>query len=59
MEEKKASVAKDILEELKEREYDTVIVGRRQKSAVKHFLLGSVPNKIVHHADNVAVWVVE
>jgi nucleotide-binding universal stress UspA family protein len=59
IEERKTSVAGDILEELTEGEYDTVVVGRRQKSGTRHFLMGSVSSKIVQHAENCAVWVVE
>jgi len=59
IQERKQGVATDILNEIKEGGYDTVIVGRRGLSAVKRFFSGSVTAKIMHHADNCAVWVVE
>jgi nucleotide-binding universal stress UspA family protein len=59
IEEKKESVARDILSEVENGKYDTVIVGRRGLSGAKGFFSGSVSSKIVHHAKNCAVWVVE
>jgi nucleotide-binding universal stress UspA family protein len=59
IEERKQGVATDILNELKDGGYDTVIVGRRGLSGVKRFFSGSVTAKIMHHAENCAVWVVE
>jgi nucleotide-binding universal stress UspA family protein len=59
IEERKQGVATDILNEIKEGGYDTVVVGRRGLSGVKRFLSGSVTAKIMHHAENCAVWVVE
>jgi nucleotide-binding universal stress UspA family protein len=59
IEERKESVARDILSELEKGEYDTVIVGRRGLSGAKGFFVGSVSSKILHHAKNCAVWVVE
>lgn len=57
--ERKTGVAGQILEEVAEGEYDTVVVGRREKRNARHFLLGSVSHKVVQHAENCAVWVVE
>jgi len=59
IEERKESVARDILNEIENGRYDTVIIGRRGLSGAKGFFSGSVSNKIVHHAKNCAVWVVE
>ena len=59
IEERKQGVARDILNEIKEGGYDTVIVGRRGLSGVKRFFTGSVTAKIMQHAENCAVWVVE
>lgn len=59
IQERETSVAGYILEELAEGEYDTVVVGRREKRDARHFLLGSVSHKVVQHAENCAVWVVE
>lgn len=52
-------VARDILSEAKEGNYGTIVLGRRGMSAAKEFLLGSVSNKVIHHAENCSVWVVE
>ena len=59
IQERKENVAKDILNEVRAGDYDTVVVGRRGLSGAKEFFAGSVSNKIVHHARNCAVWVVE
>lgn len=59
IQERKTSVAGHILEEVLEGEYDTVVVGRRERGNARHFLLGSVSHKVVQHAENCAVWVVE
>jgi nucleotide-binding universal stress UspA family protein len=59
IEEGKQGVAADILNEVKEGGYDTVIVGRRGISRVKRFFSGSVTAKIMHHAEDCAVWIVE
>ena len=59
MEERQQGVAADILNEVKKGGYDTVIMGRRGMSGVKRFFLGSVSAKIMHHAQDCAVWVVE
>lgn len=59
IEERRQGVAADILNELKKGGYDTVIMGRRGLSGVKRFFLGSVTAKIIHHAEDCAVWVVE
>jgi nucleotide-binding universal stress UspA family protein len=59
IEESKQGVATDILNEIKEGGYDTVILGRRGVSGVKRFFFGSVTTKIMHHAEDCAVWVVE
>jgi nucleotide-binding universal stress UspA family protein len=59
IEEGKRGVARDILKEVKDGKYDTVVVGRRGVSATKAFFAGSVSGKIFHHARNCAVWVQE
>jgi nucleotide-binding universal stress UspA family protein len=56
---KKVGVARDILEEAEQGQYDTIVIGRRGLSAVKQFVFGSVSNKVVHLAKNVAVIVVD
>jgi nucleotide-binding universal stress UspA family protein len=59
IEERQQGVAADILNEVNKGGYDTVILGRRGVSGVKRFFFGSVTTKIMHHAENCAVWVVE
>lgn len=57
--ESKEGVAQDILNELEDGSYDTVVVGRRGISAARSFFAGSVSSKIFRHAENCTVWVVE
>lgn len=59
IEQGKEGVARDILNELQQGKYDTVVLGRRGLSGIKAFLLGSVSTKVLHHARGCAVWVVE
>lgn len=59
IEDSKEGVARDILNELESGGYGTVVVGRRGASGVKQFITGSVSGKIINHARNCAVWVVE
>ncbi len=53
------SVAMDILRIQKEGDFGAVVIGRRGVSKQEEFLFGSVSMKIVHHARDCAVWVVE
>jgi nucleotide-binding universal stress UspA family protein len=53
------SMAECILSERDETEYDTIVVGRQGISRNEEFLFGSVSSKIVTHARNCTVWVVE
>jgi len=53
------SMAKCILEEKDETEYNTIVVGRQGLSRSEEFLFGSVSSKIVNYARNCTVWVVE
>ena len=53
------SMAECILAERDETEYDTIVVGRQGLSRSEEFLFGSVSNKIVNHARNCTVWIVE
>ena len=57
--ERKKGVAQDILNELESEGYDTIVLGRGEAPGIKRFLIGSVANKIVNHARNCAVVVVE
>lgn len=56
---KKAGMGNDILNEIAESGYGTVVVGRRGVSKAQQLLFGSVSNKIVQNANDCTVWVVE
>ena len=53
------SMAECILSERDETEYSTIVVGRQGLSRSEEFLFGSISSKIVNHARNCTVWVVE
>ena len=53
-----SGVARTILETAREGAYGTVVIGRRGISRAKRFLFGSVSNKVVQHARDMAVWVI-
>ncbi len=59
MQERKIGIARDILKEAKDGQYDTIAIGRRGISATRAFLFGSVSSKVVQFAKNCTVWVVE
>ena len=52
-------IATDILNKVKEGGYDTLIMGRRGMSRAMHFFSGSVTAKIMNHAENCTVWIVD
>ena len=53
------SMAECILAERDERAYGTIVVGRQGLSRTEEFIFGSISSKIVTHARNCTVWVVE
>ena len=53
------SMAACILSERDQAEYSTIVVGRQGLSRREEFLFGSISSKIVNHARNCTVWVVE
>ena len=53
------SMAECILSERDKTKYGTIVIGRQGVSRTEEFLFGSISNKIVHHAKNCTVWVVE
>jgi nucleotide-binding universal stress UspA family protein len=53
------SMAECILSERNAGNYGTIVVGRQGLSRKEEFLFGSVSSKIVSHARNCTVWVVE
>jgi len=48
-----------ILAERRQMKCSTIVVGRQGLSRSEEFLFGSVSSKIVNHARDCAVWVVE
>ena len=56
---KKVGIARDILKEAERGKYDTIVIGRRGLSGIKHYVFGSVSNKVLHLAKKVAVVVVD
>jgi len=53
------SMAACILSQRDEGEYGTIVVGRQGLSRSEEFLFGSISSKVVNHARNCTVWVVE
>jgi len=53
------SMAECILSERDKTDYSTIVVGRQGLSRSEEFLFGSISSKIVNHARNCTVWVVE
>jgi nucleotide-binding universal stress UspA family protein len=53
------SLAECILMEREQTQCNTIVVGRQGLSRSEEFLFGSVSSKIVNHARNCTVWVVE
>jgi len=53
-----ASRAMDILQEAKEGNYGTIVMGRRGLSKVRQFLMGRVTSKVLQRAEKYAVWLV-
>jgi nucleotide-binding universal stress UspA family protein len=47
-----------IIEEALNGGYGTIVVGRRGLSDVEEFIMGSVSNKVIHMAHEIAVWVI-
>lgn len=53
------SMAECILSERDKTRYDTIVVGRQGVSRSEEFLFGSISSKIVNHAKDCTVWVVQ
>jgi len=58
LETRAAGVARTILKEAREGGYGSIMIGRRGVSRTERFLFGSVSNKIVQQARDIAVWVI-
>lgn len=52
------SRAASLIEEAKKNVYGTIVVGRTGVSQVDEFNIGRVSNKVIHHAENMAVWII-
>lgn len=53
------SVAECILEEQRKLNCCTVVIGRRGISKKEEFMFGSTSNKLLHSAENCALWIIE
>ncbi|MBW1897092.1 MAG: universal stress protein [Deltaproteobacteria bacterium] len=58
LDDRAANVGGSILKQAREGGYGSIIIGRRGISRAKQFLFGSVSNKVVQHAKDMAVWVI-
>jgi nucleotide-binding universal stress UspA family protein len=47
-----------IVQEARDGDYGTIVLGRRGLSRVKEFFMGRVSNKVIHTIRNRAVWVI-
>jgi len=52
------SAASDILEEARNNDYGTIVMGRRGISGVQEFFMGSVSSKVLQNSTGMAVWIV-
>jgi nucleotide-binding universal stress UspA family protein len=52
------SRAEAIIQEAREQNYGTIVIGRRGLSKVQEFFLGRVSSKLIHTIRNRAVWVI-
>jgi nucleotide-binding universal stress UspA family protein len=52
------NAASDILEEARNNQYGTVVMGRRGISGVQEFFMGSVSSKVLQNSSGMAVWIV-
>ncbi|MCD6379931.1 universal stress protein, partial [bacterium] len=58
---KDVGIARDIIAEVRKRDYGTLVVGRRGFSAttaITTFVFGSVSNKIVQSIKNRTLWII-
>ena len=52
------SAANDIVEEARNKDYGTIVMGRRGLSGMKEFFMGSVSAKVLQNSAGMAVWIV-
>ena len=55
----KSGVARDIIEEVTDSEYDFIVLGRRGTSGVKEFFFGNTSQKVLSAAKDISVLVVD
>lgn len=53
------SPAADILAEARQGEYGTIIMGRKGRSSLQEFFMGSVTSKVLENYDDMALWIVK
>lgn len=53
-----SNIAKEIEEECRKGEYDTVVIGRHWHSGIHELFLGNIAEKVIKRFRNCAVWVV-
>ena len=51
--------ATDILKEARSGGYGTLVLGRRGRSGVKEFFMGSITSKVMQDYAGMAVWIVQ
>jgi nucleotide-binding universal stress UspA family protein len=52
-------IARDIINEVNQGDYDLVVLGKQGVSGVKDFILGSITQKVIHGVKNTSVLLVE
>ena len=52
------SVAADILKETRSNGFGTIVLGRKGRSGVKEYLMGSTTSKVLQNSNGLAVWLV-
>lgn len=53
------NISREILMEAEKGGYDVICLGKRGRSSVTEYLIGSVSERVVRHAKKCTVWVVE
>ncbi len=53
------SATDDILKEVRDNDFGTIVMGRRGLSAVKEFFMGSVTTSVLNRAVSLAIWIVQ
>jgi len=53
------SAADDILKEVRNNDFGTIVMGRRGLSAVQEFFMGSVTTSVLNRAVSLAIWIVQ